>query len=69
MMTPVAGGVEDRRLRYREDADPVREPNHRWTRKKKIALIEAINPGWEELGPLSGESRFLDSAPSALRSE
>ena len=26
----------------------------RWTRKKKVALIEATNPGWKELGPLSG---------------
>ena len=26
----------------------------RWTRSKKIALIEAANPGWEELSPLRG---------------
>ena len=26
----------------------------RWTRRKKIALIEATNPTWEELSPLSG---------------
>jgi putative endonuclease len=26
----------------------------RWTRKKKVALIEATNPAWEELSPLSG---------------
>ncbi len=26
----------------------------RWTRRKKVALIEASNPTWEELAPLSG---------------
>ena len=26
----------------------------RWTRKKKVALIEATNPAWKELSPLSG---------------
>jgi putative endonuclease len=26
----------------------------RWTRKKKVALIEATNPAWEELSPLPG---------------
>jgi putative endonuclease len=26
----------------------------RWTRRKKVALIEATNPLWEELAPLSG---------------
>jgi putative endonuclease len=26
----------------------------RWTRRKKVALIEATNPTWEELSPLSG---------------
>ncbi len=26
----------------------------RWTRKKKVALIEANNPEWKELSPLSG---------------
>jgi putative endonuclease len=41
----------------------------RWSRRKKIALIEETNPRWEELSPLSGESRFLDSGPAALRSE
>jgi putative endonuclease len=25
-----------------------------WTRRKKVALIEATNPGWEDLGPLPG---------------
>ena len=31
-----------------------------WSRKKKIALIEAMNPGWEDL------SERLTSKPSAL---
>ena len=26
----------------------------RWTRRKKVALIEAANPTWKELAPLSG---------------
>ena len=26
----------------------------RWTRRKKVALIEATNPAWAELSPLSG---------------
>jgi putative endonuclease len=26
----------------------------RWTRTKKIALIEATNPAWDELAPLPG---------------
>ena len=26
----------------------------RWTRRKKVALIESLNPLWEELAPLSG---------------
>jgi putative endonuclease len=26
----------------------------RWTRRKKVTLIEATNPMWEELAPLSG---------------
>ena len=26
----------------------------RWTRRKKIALIEATNPKWQELAPLPG---------------
>ena len=26
----------------------------RWTRRKKVALIEAANPMWEDLSPLSG---------------
>ena len=26
----------------------------RWTRRKKVALIEATNPAWDELAPLSG---------------
>ena len=26
----------------------------RWTRRKKVALIEETNPMWEELAPLSG---------------
>ena len=26
----------------------------RWTRKKKVALIEANNPEWKELSPRSG---------------
>jgi putative endonuclease len=28
----------------------------RWTRRKKIALIEASNPSWAELGPLPGRA-------------
>ena len=26
----------------------------RWTRTKKVALIEATNPAWDDLAPLSG---------------
>jgi putative endonuclease len=40
-----------------------------WTRRKKVALIEAANPEWRDLAadwlpdpvPLPGRSRFLDS--------
>jgi len=41
----------------------------KWRRQKKVALIEAANPTWEDLGAEWGQPIRLSTADSSLRSE
>jgi putative endonuclease len=48
------------RYRYVRNAIAREKQLKRWTRKKKIALIEAANPGWDDLGRYEAKPRFED---------
>ena len=39
----------------------------KWTRAQKIALIEAVNPTWEDLMPDEPGSAFFDPTADSLR--
>jgi len=41
----------------------------KWRREKKVALIEALNPTWEDLAAGWGKPAALGRADSSLRSE
>jgi len=41
----------------------------KWRREKKVALIEASNPTWEDLGADWGSSSSMQKADSSLWSE
>ena len=41
----------------------------KWRREKKVALIEAANPTWEDLAADWGEPAPMQTADSSLRSE
>jgi len=41
----------------------------KWSRAKKVALIESLNPTWEDLAADQGKRAELQKADSSLRSE
>ncbi len=41
----------------------------KWNRAKKVALIERVNPTWEDLAAEWGKTAELRTADSSLRSE
>jgi len=55
-------------FRYVNNALPRETEIKNWRREKKIALINAANPTWEDLAADWGQS-FLGKADSSLRSE
>ena len=51
------------RYRYVRNAIAREKQLKRWTRKKKIALIESMNPRWDDLSRFSPQPKFEDQNP------